>query len=366
MIPKASKTFVDFAGLLRAYGFAVSPDQTIGFIEAVGLLGPRSMEDIRASALAMFAIAKDREDEFDALFRTFFYGQTLAPPVEGDEEDDVEAHEPGMETLDVPVEEDEDDPGDTASGAEILSQRAFAREDEALVSLKDFGRRAERMLPRRTSYRFLSSNKGRRLNMRQVLKAASRTDGDAILLPMLDRKQKQRKILLLVDVSGSMRDQSEGYLRFAHALAQSAQSFECFTLGTRLTRITASLKPKDRDQALSRVTAAVADFDGGTRIGDALSAYLNVPRFAGYARGALVLILSDGLERGDPTQMIDAVARFSRMAWRLHWLSPLAGDDDFAPQTEALSAVLPKLDSLSGARTIEAVCHHVLNVARAA
>ncbi|MEH6728239.1 MAG: VWA domain-containing protein, partial [Hyphomicrobiales bacterium] len=110
----------------------------------------------------------------------------------------------------------------------------------------------------------------------------------------------------------------------------------------------------------------VADFDGGTRIGDALQAFLAVPRFAGFARGSSVIVLSDGLERGAPNALIDAVWRLSRMAWRVDWLSPLAGAIDYVPQTEALSAIRPYLDSLSDGSDTRAICNHILNLARAA
>ncbi|MEM9278354.1 MAG: VWA domain-containing protein [Pseudomonadota bacterium] len=364
-IPGAVQTFIDFASLLRSHGFAVSPDQTMGFVEAVGLLGPRSMADIRASAVAMLAVPKDREAEFDTLFQSHFYGQALAPAVVGDDEEELQVQEPGTETREISVDEEDDQPGDIASGAEVLSQRGFAQTG-SLTSLERFSRHASHRLPKRLSYRFKRARHGRKLDVRELLKSARNTDGDVVTLPWLDRKMRQRKILLLIDVSGSMRDLSDGYLRFAHALSRAADTFECFTLGTRLTRITNSLKPRDRNAALLRVSQAVSDFDGGTRIGDSLSAFLGIPRYAGYARGALVLILSDGLERGDPGSMIDAIGRLGKMSWRLHWLSPLASEQDFEPETEALKAVLPHLDELGAAADLESVCSHVLNIARAA
>ncbi|MEO0327992.1 MAG: VWA domain-containing protein [Pseudomonadota bacterium] len=364
-IPRGAETFVEFASLLREHRFAVSPDQTMGFIEAIALLGPKSMNDIRASAIAMLAVPKDREPEFDVLFQSHFYGQTLAPTVAGDEEDDLQVREPGTQSRDISIEEEEDQPGEIASGTEILSHRGFAQM-ERMYSLELFSRQAKRRLPKRMSYRFKDAKRRRKLNMRELLKSANKTDGDAVILSWLDRKVRQRKILLLIDVSGSMRDLSDGYMRFAHALSKAANSFECFTLGTRLTRITNSLKPREPGTALLRISQSVADFDGGTRIGDALGAYLSIPRYAGHAKGALVLILSDGLERGDPGSMIDAVERLQKMSWRLHWLSPLASDKNYVPETEALKAILPHLDELAGAADLKSICDHVLNIARAA
>ena len=163
-----------------------------------------------------------------------------------------------------------------------------------------------------------------------------------------------------------MADRSEDLLRLAHAVVQAADQAEVFTLGTRLTRITQALKPADRGQALARATQAIADFDGGTRIGDALVAFLAVPRYAGFARGASVVVLSDGLERGAPDVMIDAVRRLSRSAWRLDWLTPLAADPDYVPVTEGLSAILPVLDHLGDGNSSAAVTDHILTMARRA
>ncbi len=117
------------------------------------------------------------------------------------------------------------------------------------------------------------------------------------------------------------------------------RSVEVFTFGTRLTRVTRPLRLKRREQALTAAAHLVSDWDGGTRIGDALQAFLAVPRFAGYARGAAVIVVSDGLERGDVAALRDAVAKLSRRAWRLSWLTPLATGPGFTPQTEALIAI---------------------------
>src|SRR6185295_16943874 len=108
----------------------------------------------------------------------------------------------------------------------------------------------------------------------------------------------------------------------------------------------------------------VSDWDGGTRIGDALQAFLAVPRFAGTARGAVVLIVSDGLERGNPKAMAGAVRRLAARAWHLSWMTPLAADPGFRPETEALKSILPHLDTLADAGSTERLCQHVLNLAQ--
>lgn len=364
-LPQAAYPFVEFPAILRSQGFAIAPDQTMGFIEAVGLLGPRDMGDIHAAGLAMLAIPKDRQPEYDALFRAYFMGHAVAAPAVGDEDEDVEVHEPGGAQQQIDAPEDESEVGAEAVAAERLSHRRFADRDED-AELAAFRRAAPERLPRRLSYRRQRSPHGDRLDLRQALRDAVRRDGEVFTLPRTRRKTRQRRIVLLADVSGSMKERTEPTLRFAHSLAQAADRFEAFTLGTRLTRITPALRIAQQDEALARVGGIVADFDGGTRIGDALDAFLNVPRFAGFARGAAVIVLSDGLERGDPDAMIHAVQRLSRLAWRLDWLTPLAGDAGFAPRTEALQAVLPWLTSLSDGSRTNAIAAHVLTLARAA
>ena len=183
-------------------------------------------------------------------------------------------------------------------------------------------------------------------------------------LPRLRRRTRQRRVLLLIDVSGSMKERTEAHLRFAHALARAVERIEMFTIGTRLTRVSQALRLKNRDQALAAAATIVADWDGGTRIGDALQAFLAVPRFAGYARGALVLIVSDGLERGDHRAMTEAVARLSALAWRLSWLTPLAADPRYRPETDALKSILPLIDELADGSSTERLCAHVLQLAK--
>lgn len=364
-LPQAAYPFVEFPAILRAQGFAIAPDQTMGFVEAVGLLGPRHMGDIHAAGLATLAIPRDRREEYDAVFRAYFMGHSVAAPAEGDEDEELEVHEPDGGTSEIDAPDDESEVGAEAVATERLSHRHFPDTGDDAV-LARFRGDAPTRLPRRTSYRRARASQGDRLDMRQALREAVRRDGEVFTLPRTRRKTRQRRIVLLIDVSGSMKDRTEAALRFGHALAQSADRFEAFTLGTRLTRVTAPLKTAQVEAALERVGGLVADFDGGTRIGDALEAFLNVPRFAGFARGAAVVVLSDGLERGEPDAMIHAVQRLSRLAWRVDWLTPLAGDDGYTPRTEALQAVLPWLDSLGDGSRLEAITTRVLTLARAA
>jgi len=145
----------------------------------------------------------------------------------------------------------------------------------------------------------------------------------------------------------------------------AADAVEVFTIGTRLTRVTSALRLKNRERALTAASLLVADWDGGTRLGEALGAFLAVPRFAALARGAALVVLSDGLERGDPRAMRDAVERFARIAWRIVWLTPLAADAAFEPRTAGLLAARPFLNELGDGASIDSICAHVLDLAKA-
>lgn len=362
-LPRATQPFVEFPTILRAHGFPVSPDQTVGFVEAIGLLGPRNIQDIRRAGVAMMAISRDRQEEYDALFNAFFLGQTVEAAVEGEDED-VSAHEATGDTEEVDAPEDDRDPGEDATALERLSRRDFAPEDPT-EALKHLIREAPRRLPRRRSYRYASGG-GKLLDMRRTLREAAKRDGEVFTLSHRRRKTRQRRIVLLVDVSGSMQERTDDTMRFAHALTRAAERVETFTLGTRLTRVTPALRIRNEGMALNRVSSLVSDIDGGTRIGEALQALLAVPRYAGLARGAVVIVLSDGLERGGTDAMEDAVRRLARIAWRLDWLSPLAADADYEPATSGLAAILPHLDMLANGAQVSAIVDHVLGLERAA
>lgn len=365
-LPRASRPFVEFAQILRKSGFAVSPDQIHSFIEAIGLLGPQDINQIHNAGLAVFAIPKERRMEYDALFRAYFMDQTIASPTESSEdEDESEAVEEADGSVDVEVEEDKDHPGDMASTGEKLSVRDIKpMSDEAVLA--NFSKRAGKFWPRRKSLRRVSARTGTQFDMRRSLRDAIKRDGEIFDLRETKRKMRQRSIVLLIDVSGSMTDRIDESMQFAHALKQAGDQVEVFTFGTRLTRITRSLSEKSRPRALERVSRLVADVDGGTRIGDVFDAFLSVPRFKGLMRGAVVVVLSDGLERGDPDLMVDCLHRMSRLSWRLEWLTPLASGPNFMPQTEALLQSSRYIDNISNGGTIASICEHFLTLGRVA
>jgi len=364
-LPRPLEPFVRFAQSLRETGFAISPDQTIGFIEAVGLLGPADIIDLHKAGLALFAIPPERRGEYDAVFRAVFLDQAISAPADGDEEEELRAHEPTGEEAEADAADDDSDAGGEAVATERLGHRALDGHAQSHV-LTTFARALPNRLPLRTSYRRRRAQAGDKLDMRRTLRDAARHEGDVLRLRRTERKRRQRKVLLLIDVSGSMEQATEPTLRLAHALVQGADRAEVFTLGTRLTRVTAALHPTDRAQALARAASLIADVDGGTRLGAALEAFLNIPRFATLARGAAVVVVSDGLERDAPDALVAAVGRLSRMAWRFDWLSPLAADPAYRPETAAMAAIAPMTTTLGDGSDLSAIADHILNLARAA
>jgi len=363
-LPVAARPFHDFALVLRAHGFLVVTDQTVAFLKGIALLGPRSMRDVYWAARATLAPPADRAAEFDALFEAFFRGEAgLGAIAESMPEDDAPARESGAGNLEPVVADKANESGQAASAAEALTANPF----EAMAAsdrLALMRRRLAAAAPSRRGYRRLPFRRGDRLDLRRSLAGMVHHDPGAIRPVWTRRRAVPRRILLLIDISGSMKRETDDYLRFAHALTQSLPVVETFSFGTRLTRLTKSLRHKDIDRALAEIAPSVVDWQGGTRIGESLATFLSVPRFACASRGALVLVLSDGLERGEAELMTRAVRRLAARSWRLAWLTPLAADPDFSPDTEALKAVLPIVDHLGVGAGIDALCTFVEGSAR--
>jgi uncharacterized protein len=355
--------FLGFTALLRRAGFAVAPEQTMAWLAAIDLLGPQEVGDIRRAAHATLAPQPERFAEFDALFDAHFLG-AVGTVVESEPsaEEPLRAADESSIGPEPIFGEDTRESGAKATGAERLSARRLAPGEEA-ETLRRFARALPARVPRRRGYRWRGARGGPGTDARRMFRDAMRHAGEFIRLRRRKRDQRQRRIVLLIDVSGSMKERTQAHLAFAHALARAADTVEVFTIGTRLTRITRALRLRNREQALATASLLVADWDGGTRIGEALDAFLAIPRFSALARGAAVVVLSDGLERGDPATMVDAVARFSRLAWRLVWLTPLAADSGFEPRTAGLAAARPFLDELGNGGSIESICAHVLDLA---
>ncbi|WP_367118874.1 VWA domain-containing protein [Mesorhizobium sp.] len=347
---------------MRRYSFPVAPEQVSGFMQAVTLLGPRSMNDIHEAALATLAPPPDRRDEFEAHFQSYFYGNTPAV-VEGEADEETRVKDDGGSSDEESEVTRQAEGGELSSGAEQLSTRDFQRDGDGLAA---FRRKLSAALPARRSFRTVRTHVRGKLDLRRSLREIVSADGD-VPSPLLRRRQTvPRKLLILIDVSGSMKLHTSDYLKLAHAAVQGADRAEIFTFGTRLTRITGALRIRDRDQALARVAALVDDWDGGTQMGPTLLAFLSVPRFSAFARGTAVVILSDALERGDHAELEMAMRRLSARAFRLSLATPLAGDPRFQPATAALRAILPVLDDLIDGSSIAGLTDFILSLARPA
>jgi uncharacterized protein len=360
-LPRAASIFVSFVALLRANGFAVAPEQTTAFLAAIALLGPRSLGHIRRAGLSTLAPPPERRVTYDRLFDLHFRGHEAVESAEGEDEDVVRLQEEGRGADEPPLADEVNESGLAAARTEALVERRFADSTNS-DALRRLMREASKRLPRRRGHRRMRARRGPFADLRRTLRESVRNDGEVLRLGRLRRRLRPRKLLLLIDVSGSMKTRTEENMRIAHALLQAVGTAEVFTFGTRLTRVTRPLRLKRREQALTAAAHLVSDWDGGTRIGDALQAFLAVPRFAGYARGAAVVVVSDGLERGDVSALRDAVAKLSRRAWRLSWLTPLATAPGFRPQTEALIAIQRFVDDLVDGGSSTAVVSHLLSL----
>jgi len=355
--------FLGFTALLRRAGFAVAPEQTMAWLAAIELLGPNEIGDIRRAAHATIGPRPERFAEFDALFDAHFLG-VVVPGLETEpsDEEPMRAAEDSSVGPEPMFGDETRESGAKATTAERLTARRFAPGNEG-ETLRRFARALPARLPRRRGYRWRSARGGPGTDARRMFRDAMRNAGEFVQLRRRRRRLRQRRILVLIDVSGSMKERTQAHLSFAHALVRAADAVEVFTIGTRLTRITRPLRLRNREQALATASHVVADWDGGTRIGDALTAFLAIPRFAALARSAAIVVLSDGLERGDPTAMGDAVARFARLAWKIIWLTPLAADPAFEARTAGLVAARPYLDRLGDGSSIDSICANVLDLA---
>ena len=353
---RALAPFLAFAPALRQAGLPAAPEQVQSFLAAVGLLGPTGIPDIRRAAHAVFGPVPERAGAFNEIFDAIFLGRTFIAPGDGVPEDLPDSFDAGDFDL-TPEPDDEDPSGAEVTFAERLFVRALQADDETLM-LRQFARALPAALPRRRSRRMAA--KGALPDPARAFREMLRRDGEISRLPTRHRRSRQRRVLMLIDVSGSMKAGTDGALRLAHALVQAGERVEVFTLGTRLTRVTRALRHRNRDQALLLVGGLVADWDGGTRLGEAMAVFLSVPRFASFARGALTVVLSDGLERGGPEALVGAMQRLHGLAHATLWLSPLAADPAYRPETGAMSAIAPFLDRLGDGSTPAAIAAEVL------
>jgi len=243
------------------------------------------------------------------------------------------------------------------SSIETLRDKDFAAYSESeLREAEQFMTSLRLAGPPKRSLRLQQSNRsGGRQDIRRTMRAALQNDREPIERFWREPSTRLRRLVVLLDVSGSMEPYARALLRFMHAAVVGRQRVEAFTLGTRLTRITKELANRDPDRALARTSAQVSDWSGGTRLGECLQNFNDNWGVGGMARGAIFVILSDGWDRGDPQALAAQMARLKRVAFRVIWVNPLKVSPDYAPLARGMAAAMPYIDDFVEGHSLEAL-----------
>lgn len=360
-----------FAGLLRTEGVRLGPDATTAYTRALDLVGFTHRDTVYWTGRATLI---DRVEDVPAFDRAFARFWSSAP--DPDRPNDppppnevVVAFDDPDGAQDQPATGDDDVTVVRYSAAEVLRTRDLARcTPEELADAQRLIDGFRLRVPHRPGRRRRAGGRhGDPLDVRRTVRQAVRHGGEVVDLPTRVRPTRPRRLVLLCDVSGSMEPYARTLLRFMHVAAASGQVVEAFAFATRLTRLTRHLRTRDPDEALHRAATAVDDMSGGTRLGAILQTFNDQWGVRGLARGAVVVILSDGWDRGDPDLLGDEVARLSRVTSRLVWANPLSGDRDYRPVARGMAAALPHVDELVPAHSVAALedLLHLLDAALA-
>ncbi len=345
---------VAFARVLRRNGLPVPVGTVVLYAEALAAVGVESGSRVYWAGRAVLVRRLEDLALYNVAFSAFWLGQmgekaealvenpvTLAiDDEEGDDEDE-------------PNTEDSQDPGDVItvrfSAAETLRNKdfseytteEFAEARTAMQTLRILGspRRSRRLR------RVVGSRTARRPDVRRTVRRALRTDGLAVHRAFLEPSQRPRRIVLILDVSGSMESYARALLRFSQAAVVGRGRVEVFALGTRLTRITRELTNRNPDEALRRASLRVLDWSGGTRLGEGMRAFNDQWGVRGMARQSIVVILSDGWDRGDPKQLGEQMQRLHRVAHRVVWVNPLKAAPGYQPLARGMAAALAHVDT---------------------
>jgi len=343
------ESLVGFGRALRADGVTVGTGQLASYCEAVARLDPADADDVYWAGRSCLLSRRGDVATYDLLFKRWFMGSRQSEVRVSGMVRRFSVALPGdpVNGPRVPPEVGEDGPrGSVASAAEVLRRKRFADCTPAeLASLRSLMARVQLITPARRSRRTAPSPRGRSTDLRRSIRKSLRTDGEILRLSRRDRQLRHRRLVLLLDVSGSMSDYSRALLQFAHSATRAGRvPTEVFCFGTRLTRVTHELRHHLTDQALDKAAESVVDWEGGTRIGESVGTFLRVWGRRGLARGAVVVICSDGLDRSDPQVLAAEMARLSRLAHRVVWVNPLKGDPRYEPLARGMSAALPFVD----------------------
>jgi uncharacterized protein with von Willebrand factor type A (vWA) domain len=349
--PGLERAAVGFARVLRAAGLDVPVGNTIVFARALAAVGVADRDAVYWAGQATLVRRPEDLTVYDRAFaawweRTVELSLTFPEPAF---ELSLAFDADGDDTNDESGDDDRDDAPTVSvrySPREVLRHRDFAsytpdefaeaRRLMADLRLSNAMRRSRRVRP--------SRRRTGPPDLRRTVRRALRAGGEPIDRAFVEPGERPRRLVLLCDVSGSMEAYSRALLRFLHAAVVGRTRVEAFALGTRLTRITRDLTTHDPDAAIAAAAHRVADWSGGTRLGDGLRQFNDEWGVRGMARGAVIVILSDGWDRGDPEVLAEQMARLHRVARRVIWVNPLKASPGFAPLARGMAAALPYVD----------------------
>ena len=345
---------VTMARTLRGLGVPAPPDATVAYAAALAEVGV----DRRSSAYWAGRATLVRRPEDVPAYDRAFAGVFAAQPAGTDDR-----REEAVESVTLLLDTDEPAPAEGDDGDVSVQGPVYALRwtDREVLRVKDFARctpaeldEAHRLMgdlrlvgARRPSRRRRPTDRRRGpIDVGATTRRSLRTGGEPLRTVHRVAGDRPRRVVLLCDVSGSMEAYARALVRFAHVAVAGRSPVEVFTLGTRCTRITRELQSRDPDAALDAVAGAVDDWSGGTRLGEGLRTFNERWGLRGLARGAVVVILSDGWDRGDPNVLGEQVRRLQRVAHRLVWVNPLKASPGFAPLARGMAAALPHVDEL--------------------
>ena len=356
----AERLAVAFSRVLRGAGLTTPVGSVLLFVEALGKTGIEARESVYWCARTTLVRRPEDLPLFDRAFEAFWLGRT------GD--GSTQITETMRLTLQLDTDEDgsdERDSADSSSDDESITLRFSAIET---LKHKDFADytptellEAQQLMSRlrlagspRTSFRHVRGRDAR-LDLRRTVRSSLQTGGEPIRRHHLDPDERLRRLVLLLDVSGSMEPYSRALVRFVQAAVAGRQKVEAFSIGTRLTRVTRELSNRDPDRALKRASDRVQDWSGGTRLGDCLHQFNDEWGVRGMARGAIIVVLSDGWDRGDPAHLAEQMERLHRVCHKLVWVNPLKVTPGYAPLARGMAAALPHVDAFVEGHSLEAM-----------
>jgi uncharacterized protein len=360
-VPRFLDNLLAFGRMLRRAGIDVHTGRMLDLVEALPHIDLAARDEVYYACRALLVHGPEQIAAFDRAFEAFWRVQTAASVVRNRRESGQSVLT-GMETLvgdALPAGASE------ADGSSPVDVAIKTWSDRGGVANKDFADctsdeqariaaalSALRWTPGfRRTHRWVAGS-GPRIDLRRAVAASRRTGGDLATLPRRRRRLTPRPLVVLCDVSGSMERYSRMLLLFAHALIRRRPRVEAFLFSTHLTRVTRQMRQRRPDAALSAISREVTDWSGGTRIGEALHTFNQRWARRVLNGGPVVLLISDGWDRGDPQQLGREIARLQRSCRRLVWLNPLIGTADYAPLTRGLQAALPHVDDFLPARTL--------------